>query len=147
MKRNSVLIGFLALVACMPFLACEGNKKVDNQKQLRLSQYMVEGKRLYLQHCANCHQTEGQGLARLYPPLAHSDFLADTSRVICSIKNGLSGEIVVNGVFFNMEMPSNPKLTDLEIAELSTFIYNQWHDGEKRIITTDKVSVILEGCR
>ncbi|MEM6522979.1 MAG: c-type cytochrome, partial [Bacteroidota bacterium] len=29
----------------------------------------------YLQHCSSCHQKNGEGLARLYPPLADSDYL------------------------------------------------------------------------
>lgn len=88
---------------------------------------MVNGARIYEANCANCHQSKGEGLARLYPPLAASDYLLENiPRAACIIKNGQSQEIIVNGISFNQMMPAMPSLTNLEIAEVITYVSNSW---------------------
>lgn len=144
--------GFLFLILVFSLSCDQINKStkynhLDQRTKIRLKQYLVEGKRLYHLHCANCHQTDGTGLARLYPPLKHSDYLiSNRQESICGIRNGQKGEIIVNGVSFNQEMPSNFKLTKLEIAEIATYIYNDFADTVQ-IITPNEVQSILETCR
>lgn len=107
---------------------------------------MVAGKQLYNTHCSNCHQENGQGLGKLYPPLAKSDYMvSDVGRTVCLIKNGIKGEIEVNGVKFNQEMPALNELTNLEIAEITTYIYNTW-GNQKGIVAIDKVENSLHNC-
>lgn len=65
--------------------------------------------------------------------------------VICIIKYGRSGPLVVNGVEFNMEMKGNPQLTELEVAEIATFLYNSW-SREKGLLEVRQVSEILAAC-
>ncbi len=146
-KRNKI-VNKILLVFLIFFLQCnsEGNKSGNVQDKIKFKQYFVEGKRLYLQHCSNCHQKDGSGLARLYPPLKKSDYLKENEEnVICIIKNGQSGEIVVNGISFNHPMPGNPRLTNLEIAEISTYIFSSWGKRAKRY-THLEVSDILDKC-
>jgi len=128
-----------------------GNKKdpyqfLDRRDRIRLTQYMQEGRRLYGLHCANCHQPDGQGLARLYPPLRNSDYLkANKSKVICGIKFGQKGPLTVNGIGFNQIMPPVPNITDLEIAEIATYIYTEFADTTQ-IITMNDIRAILDQC-
>jgi len=51
----------------------------------------------------------------------------------------------VNDIDYNMPMPEKPELTILEIAEISTYIFNKWgeHNG---LISTEEVSKALESC-
>jgi cytochrome c551 len=42
------------------------------------------------------------------------------------LKYGINGPMIVNNVEFNQPMPANPDLTDLEIAEILTYIGNTW---------------------
>lgn len=101
-------------------------KKTNHREEIRLKQYSVKGAQLYKQYCANCHQSSGKGLASLYPPLAASDYLlADLPRAACIIKNGQAKEIEVNGVKYSQMMPGND-LTNLEVAEVLTYISNAW---------------------
>lgn len=65
--------------------------------------------------------------------------------VICLIRNGIQGEIMVNGITFNQPMPSKPSLTEIEIAEIATYIYNTWDHSEGMIETKD-VAEILGTC-
>jgi cytochrome c551 len=144
---------FLLLLVLFVSSSCDRNdhtsKKYDHLDQrtkIRLRQYMVEGKRLYEIYCANCHQKDGKGLARLYPPLKNSDYLIQNKdKVICGIRYGQKGEIMVNGIIFNQPMPANLSITDLEIAEIATYIYTEFADSVQ-IITINEVQKIMESC-
>jgi len=84
------------------------------------------GRRLFGSICAACHQPTGQGRANLFPPLAGSDYLnADKGRAINILIFGRQGEVVVNGVKYNNNMPSFP-LNDQDIANVMTFVYNSF---------------------
>jgi mono/diheme cytochrome c family protein len=84
------------------------------------------GKRIFTAICAACHQTGGQGVPKLFPPLASSDFLnADKDRAIATVLNGRQGEIVVNGAKYNNQMPP-VQLGDQDIASVLTYVYNSF---------------------
>jgi mono/diheme cytochrome c family protein len=72
--------------------------------------------------------------------------LSNIPRSICTIKNGLKGEIEVNGKTYNQAMPALDKLTNLEIAEISTYIYNSW-GNEKGMIEMETVEESLSNCQ
>ncbi len=115
------------------FASCGGSsetsqneEKPSSRDEIRLKQYMVQGAKIYSTYCANCHQDDGKGLAALYPPLAGSDYLMENfARAACIIKNGQAKEIVVNGVTYSQLMPGNP-ITNLEVAEVLTYVANSW---------------------
>jgi len=82
----------------------------------------------------------------LYPPLEGSDYLRDsTEAVICLIKNGATGPMVVNGIAYDQPMPGNPALTDLEIAELVTFLNSTWAH-QQDLIEPMQVRRVLDKC-
>ena len=56
----------MVLLGAVAF-SCTSDPKFD--------QYFVQGEKLYLQHCSNCHQKGGEGLGLLYPPVAASDYM------------------------------------------------------------------------
>lgn len=108
---------------------------------------MVQGKKLYETYCSNCHQTDGKGFAKLYPPLAGADYLLDNlPAAACIIKNGMEGELEVNGVTYNQMMPANQSLTPLEIAEILTYISNSW-GNESGLSNARDVSIWLNRCQ
>ncbi|UII27716.1 cytochrome c [Fulvivirga maritima] len=113
----------------------------------KLDQYIYAGKELYDRHCSNCHQDSGEGLASLYPPLKDSDYLdGRIKEVPCIIKNGMYGEITINGKVFDQVMPGNARLTNLEIAEITTFIYNSWGRSEG-MLNVKEVNEIMKTCK
>ena len=84
------------------------------------------GRRLFTSICAACHQPTGLGRPNQFPPLAGSDYLnADKSRAINLVIFGRQGEVVVNGLKYNNNMPMFP-LTDQDIANVLTFVYNSF---------------------
>jgi len=112
----------------------------------KFQQYFVQGQALYEKHCSNCHQKNGQGLGRLYPPLALSDFLQNNfEKSMCLMKYGIQGEITVNGKSYNKTMPAIPSLTELEIAEIATYIGNSWGQ-EQGLIDVTRSSKIIGNC-
>jgi cytochrome c551 len=116
--------------------------ELSHREEMRLKQYIYQGRRLYLQHCANCHQDDGTGLGRLIPPLKDADYMMESiERTVCIIKNGLEGEITVNGVQYNQPMPANKQLTNIEVAEIVTFLHNTWgnHRGTIGVKTVEKI--------
>ena len=125
--------------------SCGGNGgKEDNT--VRFRQYYVQGQQLYEQHCSNCHQADGQGFAKLYPPLAQSDYmLADMGHTVCLIKYGMEGEIIVNEKKYNQPMPANTQLTNIEIAEIATYISNAW-GNQHGLISVKEVNTLLKQC-
>ena len=125
---------------CLLLTAC-------SEKDIKLKQYYIDGQALYKLHCANCHQDNGQGLAGLYPPIAGSDFLEKNKELIlCSMRYGLKDTIVVNGKSFHQAMPANTQLQALDVAEIATYIYNEW-GNEKEITEVKYVQKVLENCK
>lgn len=131
----NMLLGIFQLFCFSLLISCgntssesktSDSANISSRDQIRLKQYKLEGAKVYSTYCANCHQQDGKGLASLYPPLAASDYLMeDLKRAACIIKNGQAEEILVNGETYNQMMPGAP-ITNLEIAEVLTYITNEW---------------------
>jgi cytochrome c551 len=138
------------LIGCIFFLVSYGcstkSESTSTSSSTKFEQYFIQGEQLYIKNCSNCHQKTGAGLGLLYPPLKQSDFMTNNlEQVICLIRNGKDGELIVNGKSYNQSMPAIPSLTDLEIAEIATYIYNSW-ENEHGIIEVQDVSKILSSC-
>ena len=117
----------------------------NSRDKIQLKQYKVEGAKIYAAYCTNCHQQDGKGLAAIFPPLAGADYLMENlERAACIIKNGQAAEIVVNGETYNQMMPGNP-ITNLEIAEVLTYITNEW-GNQAGLTNVKKVDKWLQEC-
>jgi mono/diheme cytochrome c family protein len=101
------------------------------------------GEKIYTSLCISCHQKNGEGVVGAFPPLANSDYLlADVNRSIDIVKNGMQGEIVVNGQTYNGIM-ANQGLTDQEVRDVTNYILNAWGNkgGE---VSLDEVKTALK---
>ncbi|MCK0133057.1 MULTISPECIES: copper-containing nitrite reductase [Arenibacter] len=98
-----------------------------------MEEKMEFGKATYMQTCFACHQAEGQGIANAFPPLAKSDYLnADVNRAIDIVLHGKTGEITVNGQKYNSVMTAQT-LSDEEVANVLTYVYNSWGNSKKDV--------------
>jgi nitrite reductase (NO-forming)/hydroxylamine reductase len=96
------------------------------------------GEALYSKNCSACHQITGQGLAGAFPPLAESDYLlADKPRAVSIVLGGKSGPITVNGVDYNAVMPNLSYLSDEEVADALTYVFNAWGNNAGEIATAE----------
>jgi nitrite reductase (NO-forming) / hydroxylamine reductase len=90
-------------------------------------QRIAAGRKVYQNVCQACHGVEGKGLPGAFPPVANSDWIAENKdRLIEVILKGLSGPIVVNGQQYNAVMPPMAYLSDVDIANVLSFVLNTW---------------------
>ncbi len=143
---NKLRLSIMSTAAFFLILGCAKGSG-DRTASIKRQQYFIKGEQLYLQHCSNCHQQDGKGLGRVYPPIADSDFVKEKpDEVICLIRHGIEGELIVNGTMYNMAMPPNPALTDLDIAQIATYILNNW-GHEEGLVDVKTVTPLLDTCR
>ncbi|HEX7518300.1 MAG TPA: cytochrome c [Chthoniobacterales bacterium] len=87
------------------------------------------GKKIFSANCATCHQMSGTGVAGQYPPLAGSEYVnGGTRRLGMIVLKGLQGPLIVKGVAFGSAVmqPWEKTLTDAKIADVLTFIRQEW---------------------
>ena len=110
------------------------------QKEKSFEQSISDGKMIYEDFCIQCHLNNGEGIEGVYPPLNKSDYLLENiDKSIYSIKYGLKGEIIVNGIKYNGVM-LNQGLEDDEIADVMNYITNSWDNNLNIQITEKRVN-------
>lgn len=140
------ILDFRFILIVLLLSACSTNTGRPDTSSVKFKQYYVKGEELYLKHCSNCHQTSGTGLGLVYPPLNTSDYMdKNFENVLCLMKYGMEGEVIVNGKSFSQSMPGVSTLTNLEIAEIATYIYNTW-DHQRGLIDATEASRIMDSC-
>jgi hypothetical protein len=70
---------------------------------------------------------------------------AHFSEVICGMKYGIQGEVIVNGIMYQQAMPGVLSLTELELAEIATYVFNSW-GRERGIVEGMEIKAILDSC-
>lgn len=134
---KKIVLGVTALGLAIGLISFTTPQKTEKTTPV-IVQQAIKGKEVFLKSCVACHQANGQGIPGAFPPLAKSDYLnKDSKRAIKGVLNGLSGPITVNGVKYNSAMP-NPNLTDQQVADVLTYVYNSWGNN-KTVITTAMV--------
>ena len=89
---------------------------------------MTAGKAVYAQACVACHEADGSGAPRIYPPLPGNANLqsadpASTLRIILDGAETLTTPRAPN----KGSMPAYPKqLSDQQIADVTNYIRNSW---------------------
>jgi len=130
MRKGIFLFGLLGLVCITEaFMQPAG-----------LAKSVANGKTVYTNNCMNCHMEDGKGIANAFPPLAKSDYLKRPAKdLIAVILKGQSGEVKVNGVVYNGNMPAQDYLTDEEIADVLNYISNSWGNKNLKPILPSQV--------
>jgi mono/diheme cytochrome c family protein len=82
----------------------------------------IRGKQVYLQQCLACHQADAGGVEGMNPSLIKAKFvLGDKAALVKIVLNGLSG-VEIDGDSYNGVMAPHADLTDLQIADVLTYI-------------------------
>lgn len=119
------------------FVLCASAARAQNAA-FDLESSMKRGGEIYSAQCMSCHMENGEGIEDVYPPLAKSDYLmADKERSIKNIIHGVTGEIVVNGKTYNMDM-TGFALSDAEVSDVLNYIRNSW-DNNGEPVTPEEV--------
>ncbi len=139
-KNNTInILFFLTSISILFSIACNNDPNATTY---------VQGKALYQIHCANCHIETGEGLKGLIPPLAKADYLQNhRGELACIIRNGLKGDVVVNGITYNQQvMLPNTQLNDFEITNVLNYVQTAWGNEQKQVVTLDEVRAALAKC-
>ena len=118
-------------------------KTLKSQSQSKeLKESIKRGNTVYSDFCVSCHLPNGNGVNKIYPPLANSDYLeANRYASIKGLKFGLKGKIKVNGVEYNKYMPPMG-LSAEEIADVMNYMNHSWGNTFGKIVTVAEVSEI-----
>ena len=96
---------------------------------------MADGEKLYRGACIACHEVDGSGSPRIYPPLPGNANLqsADASSTLRIILDG--AETVTTPRAPNSgSMPAySAKLSDQQIADVTTYIRNSWGNAASAV--------------
>ena len=133
MPSRSLILGLVALLGTV-LASCFSNNR-------------HQGEKLYALHCAGCHGDQGQGLARLIPPIAGADYLVDhRAELPCLLRNGQNEVIVVNGIGYHHIMPGNKTMSVAQLTNLLNYIESHW-GNEAAPRTIRDVQMALDSCR
>lgn len=100
----------------------------------------AEGRQKYLNLCASCHGTGGEGMPRFAPPLKQSEWVTgDGQKLAMIILHGMEGPVRVNGRIYDIpdilpNMPSFSTLQDQDISAITSYIRNTWGHSEPPIL-------------
>ena len=88
---------------------------------------MTAGAAIYAHACISCHETDGSGAPRIYPPLPGNALLqsADPSSTLRIILDGAQ-TVTTPRAPNNGSMPGYSKLSDQDIADVTNYIRNSW---------------------
>lgn len=133
-------INLITSILILLLVNCNSNDKKVVSKELSAS--IEAGQSVYQNFCLNCHMANGEGIEKVYPPLANSDNLKNNLEAsIRATKYGLKGKIIVNGKVYNNVM-APMGLSDQEVADVMNYISNSWGNKNNTLITPEQVSKI-----
>lgn len=107
--------------------------------------HMTKGAKVYNEYCKTCHQSNGQGLGAVFPPLAKSDYLTSKSKdvIIKEVVEGKSGKVKVNGKDYNGVMAPLPaKYSADDVAAVLTYVYNSFGNKGGTVTVADVRKVV-----
>ena len=101
---------------------------------------MTAGEAIYAHACIACHEADGSGAPRIYPPLPANANLqsADPSSTLRIILDGAQ-TVTTPRAPNTGSMPAYAKLSDSEIADVANYIRNSWGNAAP-LVTPDQVA-------
>lgn len=101
---------------------------------LTIEDQIEAGRALFAGTCSTCHQSTGEGLGGVFPPLAKSDWIARNAKGLPGvILHGMQGKVTVNSKEYDSMMPPMAQLTDDEVANIATYVLNSFGNPGGRV--------------
>jgi len=102
------------------------------------------GERVYNVACLPCHQSDGNGVPGMHPPLSETEWVnGDKERLIRIVVEGIEGEIEVKGETYNSVMAPLSHLDAEQVADVLTFIRRSFGNDASEV-TTEEVEQVLQ---
>ncbi|WP_242691735.1 c-type cytochrome [Desertivirga arenae] len=116
-------------------------KPVVASKSTAVSKSITAGKAIYMQSCVACHQVDGGGVQNLNPPLIKTSYvLGSPQRLINVLLKGMSQQ-PVDGERYSNAMPPYNYLSDKQIADVLTYVRNNF-GNKASAITPEQVKSV-----
>jgi mono/diheme cytochrome c family protein len=131
MRKTAAL--FLLFVLALFSLQAQVHKQAVSQHTLLLRS-IARGKGIYVQNCLSCHQADGHGLGNMNPPLIQTPYvLGDKVKLITIVLNGFNEDVEINDKKYQNTMPAHDFLKDQQIADVLTYIRNNFTNKASRV--------------
>ena len=133
-RRLSVLLALL-LSATLFAQTKSVQKKPTQSKSSTVSSSSSSGMKasiergtaIYKSACLTCHQADGAGVPRMNPPLIKTKWvLGDKKQLITLMLKGMNEPIEIDDDEYHNPMPPHKELTDQQIADVLTFVRNNF---------------------
>lgn len=105
---------------------------VDAEREWSLTELMARGEQVYATQCGSCHQTDGSGMAGVFPPIAGS-----------TIATGPLNEhatVVMNGSPGTAMTAFGAQLSDTDLAAVLTYQRNAFGNATGDVIQPQRIS-------
>lgn len=103
---------------------------------------ITRGQVVYAKYCLTCHQADGSGVPYMNPPLIRTKWtLGSKTVMIQQILKGSSGKVEIDGDTFKNTMPPLKTLTDQQIADVLTYVRNNF-ENKASAVTTAEVKAV-----
>jgi mono/diheme cytochrome c family protein len=110
--------------------------------QTKLQVSIERGKKVYTERCLTCHQIDGGGVQNMNPPLVKTKWvLGDKTQLINIVLKGLTTGIIIDDIEYHNVMASHADLSDLQIADVLTYVRNSFGNKAKAV-TEEEVKAV-----
>ena len=107
-----------------------------------LKSSVSRGKAVYAKFCLSCHQLDGSGVQDLNPPLIKTKWtLGPKTIMIQQVLKGSSGKVEIDGDTFRNTMPPLKTLTDQQIADVLTYVRNNFGNKASTVTVAEVKAV------
>jgi len=138
-KAIGLLLAFTLLSLC---LKAQTTHRPVHSARARLAIAIANGKKIFMDNCASCHQADGGGIGNMNPPLVQTTYvLGDKIKLIKIVLNGFNEDVEINGQTYSNVMPSHDFLKDKEIADVLTYVRNSF-TNKASIVTATQVKLV-----
>lgn len=145
-ERGRALVAYLKTLKQDPLpegAGGEGSSSAADKGAAGGAEGATDGKSVYENKCASCHQSNGKGIPGNFPPLAGDPVVTadDPERHVEIIVNGLEGK-TIDGTDYEAAMPPfGGQLSDDEIAAVVNHERTSW-GNEAPTVTPEEVAEI-----
>lgn len=102
---------------------------------------LIAGKTVYDTNCISCHLADGGGVSNLNAPLIKTSFVLGSKPALINIVLKGMKDVEIDGETYSNVMPSHDFLTDKQIADVLTYVRNNFGNKASAVTATEVTAV------
>jgi mono/diheme cytochrome c family protein len=139
--NKSPFLTVIGILFCLPALLMSQTKP-SSSNQNTFAASVDRGKKVYTERCLTCHQADGGGVQNMNPPLTKTKWvLGDKTQLIQILLKGMTTGVEIDGDSYHNVMASHADLSDQQIADVLTFVRNNFGNKAKPLTAADVKAV------